>query len=1280
MDISIVCNIEKFKTQHVQFLKTAIYMHMFKLNVNLSITINNISQAKKTLENVIVMANCKTILYKVLLAIFVVSLNSGGSDECIYLTNSTSLIYHLCGEGRSLLQAGTHLCLLGNVSYDLNNANSSFCLVSGVSNITIQSASADVPANITCSKPSGLGFYNSSGLRIENVKIHQCGGIMPSIAELYPSNDKSFYFPKGQLITLLFSHSANVILYNVSINDFYGYGVMYINPYKSLSIILVNISGSIPCAEKPGIDTNCGGTGLILYFSNYTTKEQVIANISNVTLEGNQNFDTKSNLSYPKAINTFASCTTVLFSEGSYQASVFFEGSSWKGCYGSLYNVAIVARDAPIGKTSVAFESSFFFENDFMYSNVSVIGCSVESRHKRNIKLKENWSFLSIKNSLFHFSGRILGGNLHTSSGRLFFNVTVDSNVEAYVAIVLLNIQCKRISFGYRSSIIFAKVTENKKNQQKNLMLEIKSLQVGIYHWTIASKIRVDDIGKLIFVNVGNVTIYGNNNLEYISGSVILACNSDIYLHGNISFENNRATNGGAIRLYQSSHLFLLEPTNATFINNRAFSYGGAIYSYADRNLPLSNSLCAIQVDSNKTNASNINIKLNFINNTAGLAGNSMYVSPSYDCQQLKSPHNTSVLYNAISHFGRRNDISNEIVSVAVTTQLCSINGVDNVKTSYSFYPGQTLTIGLRTVDLNNVSSYAQVLTTLTKKFKFNSYELDMDITNQVNPKQQTQVVYSNSCTPLNFQILPIVNNKKEEISMWFAVFGYFSAAFVNLKQLNCPLGFVYNNKTKSCTCSSFLKDLGITECKIDDTKVLIPQASWLGLVDAKNQLSLEYSPHCPPGYCRTNNWKINVTHTDDICMSNHAGIMCGQCKVGYSKTLFSSGCHNCNNNIKNISLLAVIVVSSILYIVLLFCFKFTINKGTIGGLILWYDVISLTPSVELLMTQSSIFRYFLYGISFTIYDLKIPFCVWNGSSTTDVMFFEYICSFYLWLLVIIIIIISQCSTKVSNLTVGSSVQVLVTLMFISFSNLLSISLNVLTSARIHQLNPDGSTSSRSVWFTDGSVLYGRDPLHIILMCTSIVVILFFVVPFILVGLFGAKLFRFRLMAMYLRPFIEALHGPYKDKHRYWFGLMLIIRTLVHIISASLDSNKTTLLLLAFTVIIGFYVLGLSLVKPYKIKILNGLEILFGVILLVNLMVSSSASSLSVIEIVASISVSGGGVLCFILLVYHIRIGLNRNRCIRKLLRKKCCNFQTKEEYYESLPPLIEENREVDKY
>ena len=1236
---------------------------------------NDYCRAKTNLS----MESCKQILHKLLLTVILVSIISSGSDECVYLTNSTSLVYHLCGKGRSLLQPGTNLCLLANVSYDLNMANSSFCLVSGASNITIQSASTNVRASITCSEPTGLGFYNSSGLQIENVMIHHCGGTMPPIAWLYPSNDYSFYFPKGQSSTLFFSHSANVLLHNVSISLFYGYGIVCINHYESLSIVLVKIYSSMYC----DIDRNCtgGGTGLLLYFSNYTTNEPVSANISQVDLQGNDNTDTNrplSSSSYPKAVNSFASCTAVLFSEGNYQASVFFEKSVWNGCYHSLYNVAIIARDAPIGKATVAFKNVTFTENKLIDSKVGVIGCIVGSRYKRDeIGIKKKWNFLSIKYSLFQFHDALSKQLDDTTYDHIFFHVIVDSNVEAYVSISLQNIYCKRSHFGYRSSIIFAKVTENGRNQQKNLLLEVKSFTVGATSWKLVPK-RIDNNGKMVFVNIANVTIHGNNIMKYITGSVILACNSDIYLYGDILFQNNRATNGGAIRLDQSSHLFLLEPLNAVFIRNKAFSYGGAIYSYVERSLPLSNSLCAIQIYSNKSNTSDINIKLHFVNNTAGLAGNSMYVSPSYDCQQLHSTFNTSVLYNAITYFISSNLTTNEIASVAVKTQLCSVSGVDKVKTSYNFYPGQTLTIGLRTVDLNNVSSYAQILTTLTRMLKTSFLKYNMDITNELNPKHRTQVVYSNSCTPLQFQILPIViNNTEREISLRFAVFGYFSVAFVKLEQLNCPLGFVYNNRTKLCTCSSFLKVLGITQCEIDNTKVLIPQASWLGLVVTRNRSKLEYCPHCPPGYCRTDTWEINVTQIDDICMSNHAGILCGQCKEGYSKVLFSSDCHYCNNDIENVSLIAVIVVTSILYVVLLFCFKFTINKGTIGGLVLWYDVVSLTPSFTLLMTlvNDNIFRYLIYGMSFTIYSLQIPLCVWNGFSAADIMFIEYMFSFYLWLLVIIIILISRCSTKVSNLTVGSSVQVLITLMFISFSNLLSLSLNILTPARIHQLSTDGSTSSRLVWFTDGSVLYGRDPVHIILMCISIAVILFFVIPFIFLGLFGVKLFRFRFMAMYLRPFIEALHGPYKDKNRYWFGLMLIVRTLVHIISASLDSNNTTLLLLIFTVVTGSYVLGLCLVKPYKNKVHNGLEILFGIILLANLIVSSSASSLSVIEVVASVSISCGGVLCCIILGYHIRIGLNRNRWIRKQLKQKCCNCHKKKDLYESLPPLIEENR-----
>ena len=132
----------------------------------------------------------------------------------------TSLNYYLCGEGRSSLQSNTRLLLLPNVSHSLTGTN--FCLVSNISSLFLCSSSAHSPANITCSSSRsglptvGFGFYNVSGLTIEHVNIHHCGGVMPSPTDdqynlLYPKDD-AFYFPEGQPIMLLVSYSSNITL------------------------------------------------------------------------------------------------------------------------------------------------------------------------------------------------------------------------------------------------------------------------------------------------------------------------------------------------------------------------------------------------------------------------------------------------------------------------------------------------------------------------------------------------------------------------------------------------------------------------------------------------------------------------------------------------------------------------------------------------------------------------------------------------------------------------------------------------------------------------------------------------------------------------------------------------------------------------------------------------------------------------------------------------------------------------------------------------------------
>ena len=104
----------------------------------------------------------------------------------------------LCGPPSHYLLPGTQLHLSPDVNHTLSS--SSFCLVSNTFNITLCSAS-NVSAIITCKQQNdisvGFGFYNVTGLVIDNINITQCGGPMPS-----PDQDTT---PYTLMIQLSFS-------------------------------------------------------------------------------------------------------------------------------------------------------------------------------------------------------------------------------------------------------------------------------------------------------------------------------------------------------------------------------------------------------------------------------------------------------------------------------------------------------------------------------------------------------------------------------------------------------------------------------------------------------------------------------------------------------------------------------------------------------------------------------------------------------------------------------------------------------------------------------------------------------------------------------------------------------------------------------------------------------------------------------------------------------------------------------------------------------------------
>ena len=100
-------------------------------------------------------------------------------------------------------------------------------------------------------------------------------------------------------------------------------------------------------------------------------------------------------------------------------------------------------------------------------------------------------------------------------------------------------------------------------------------------------------------------------------------------------FRRGTRLHGCCIVLQANSHLILGEPLQAQFESNSAI-YGGAIYSDES-----ASQFCIFQYNTgnfyNIHNIESLNITLTFDNNSAAIAGNSIYAQPLYNCYLYSS-------------------------------------------------------------------------------------------------------------------------------------------------------------------------------------------------------------------------------------------------------------------------------------------------------------------------------------------------------------------------------------------------------------------------------------------------------------------------------------------------------------------------------------------------------------------------------------------------------------------------------------------------------------------
>ena len=177
------------------------------------------------------------------LIIFVAVFVSLGSSKVINLPDSKNqtLGDYLCNASMIITDdAYITFILQSNVTHivspDISNGETgSICLSTYVnSKVTITSDTGI--ATVLCTGTNlatrrGFAFSSMSFLQISNIKFEGCGGILsnPSLSFVNETIQTFFYFDACQPAALLFHKCNNLILSNIEVTNFLGFGVMLSN-------------------------------------------------------------------------------------------------------------------------------------------------------------------------------------------------------------------------------------------------------------------------------------------------------------------------------------------------------------------------------------------------------------------------------------------------------------------------------------------------------------------------------------------------------------------------------------------------------------------------------------------------------------------------------------------------------------------------------------------------------------------------------------------------------------------------------------------------------------------------------------------------------------------------------------------------------------------------------------------------------------------------------------------------------------------------------------------
>ena len=1081
-------------------------------------------------------------------------------------SDSNTLQYYLCGNGSLLLKPDTILVLSPDVPHYL--VSGPFCLVKNFTNIKITSNSSVKVADIICHNDNvptrGIGFINISGLYLYNLHIHQCGGILNTNITF---NNTWLYFPIGLSAVLLFYQCTELHVSNVSIDGgYYGYGILAIDVYGETLFYNMTVTDSIVCTSQhlKLVSPFCSGSGLLFLFIDESDELQsdhcLLIKKSTISRNVNQYLWGQN----PIDILEFGAQQVAVFGAGGL--TIIFSGSSYKNGHVVLESNSVISNSGDIaGGCLVLYFNTIsptipnlifnttpsivnFYDNsvtDSYRARGGGVAIYVITRSIPTTETSLTITFNQIKfwNNTSSYYG-----------GAVFIQVSWVSHIVATIYFNETLWYYNKAKFGGSSLYIVA---------NKHLPLIDDSYNISVVLFDIFSRNHRQKVYNVItgsifeFRRINSISLKQHTKGNYIycnHQSVLVAVNSSLFIQGKLQFLHSLAKISSFIHLKSLSHVTFQAPAQIDFQGENNFPPAGAITALGQPYSVYTD--CPLKFQPNATH----DITINF---------------PEFDIKGfIYLIYSDGLQHCKFEYMFPLHKYLTKISSPPTGLQLCDPRTnqvmINNTEYKINTYPGKSIKLLIKAMDFQGRPTIAKLF------MYFNHYAVN-SITWTLNKKEQ--LLHDGNCTNVSFKLLSKSNlSQKEEQGLYFAVLEGSIQMAIPILMIPCPVGFSISHGI--CTCDSFITNQKIANnCNIDTTSITISSGKWLGYI--QNQ-SYGFASVCPTGYCNNDLTDIDMTQEDYICHPNRRGTLCGNCVEGYSIVLGSDDCDYCHANFFLLLTIAFGVVG-IAAILILFCLSITISSKVFGGIVFFANMteVSLRDS----LTESNVYGHVL-NIIFSLLNLNLGFrvCFFKGMTALYKTALQFVFPIYLWQIVVVLVLLSRFSTRISNLISYSSVQVLATLFYMSFAKLLLTVIDIFTPVSVQ--TPQGDYI---VWYIDGNVMYWKDTGHIILFSVAFGITLIYLIPFLLWTTCGSLALRVRCIRR-RRNFLDAYQGRYREGWGWWFGARLWLLVCAYINYALLRGKDPSLLLCLHIILLTPFTFVQIYCKPFRGRLVNIVE------------------------------------------------------------------------------------------